>query len=77
LKPDFFRFPGGCIVEGMDLSNACRWEDTLDDVAERKQNWNLWRDDRSPQYCQTYGLGFYEFFQFCEDIGAQPVPSNL
>ena len=74
MKPGFFRFPGGCIVEGMDLSNAYRWKDTIGDVAERKQNWNLWRNDQSPQYCQTYGLGFYEFFQFCEDVGAEPLP---
>jgi alpha-L-arabinofuranosidase len=74
LKPGFFRFPGGCIVEGMDLDNAYRWKDTIGDVAERKQNYNLWRDQRSPQYQQTYGLGFFEYFQFCEDIGAEPVP---
>jgi alpha-L-arabinofuranosidase/glucose/arabinose dehydrogenase len=74
MKPGFFRFPGGCIVEGMDLANAYRWKDTIGDVAERKQNYNLWRDERSPQYQQTYGLGFFEYFQFCEDIGAEPVP---
>jgi len=77
MKPGFFRFPGGCIVEGMDLANAYRWKDTIGDVAQRKQNYNLWRDERSPQYQQTYGLGFFEYFQFCEDIGAEPVPSNL
>lgn len=74
LKPGFFRFPGGCIVEGMDLDNAYRWKDTIGDVAERKQNWNLWQNRESPEYSQTYGLGFFEYFQFCEDIGAAPVP---
>jgi len=48
------------------------------DVAERPENWNRWQDAMSeataPQYYQTYGLGFFEFFQLCEDIGAEPVP---
>ena len=74
IHPGFMRFPGGCVVEGMDLANSYRWKDTIGDVAERKQNWNLWQDDKSPTYCQTYGLGFFEFFQFCEDIGAEPLP---
>lgn len=78
LKPGFMRFPGGCIVEGNDLSNAYRWKDTVGDVSIRKQNWNRWtnEDVNKPdgQYHQTYGLGFYEFFQLCEDIGAAPVP---
>lgn len=74
LKPGFMRFPGGCIVEGRNLANAYRWKDTVGDVAERTQNWNLWANRESPQYHQTYGLGFFEFFQLCEDIGAEPVP---
>ncbi|HEY4232122.1 MAG TPA: alpha-L-arabinofuranosidase C-terminal domain-containing protein [Lacipirellulaceae bacterium] len=74
IHPGFMRFPGGCVVEGMDLSNSYRWKDTIGDVAERKQNWNLWQDTKSPAYHQTYGLGFFEFFQFCEDIGAEPLP---
>jgi len=78
LKPGFMRFPGGCIVEGNDLPNAYRWKDTVGDVSIRKQNWNRWtnEDVNKPdgQYHQTYGLGFYEFFQLCEDIGASPVP---
>jgi len=74
LKPGFIRFPGGCIVEGRDLANACRWKDTIGDVAERKENTNLRQDRRSPNYQQTYGLGFFEYFQFCEDIGAEPLP---
>jgi alpha-L-arabinofuranosidase len=74
LKPGFLRFPGGCIVEGKDFANMYRWKDTIGDVAERKQNWNVWQDRRSPEYNQTYGLGFFEYFQFSEDLGAEPVP---
>lgn len=77
MKPGFMRFPGGCIVEGKVLSNAYRWKDTIGDVATRPQNWNRWQDAvdiKAPQYYQTYGLGFFEYFQLCEDIGAEPVP---
>ncbi len=77
MKPGFMRFPGGCIVEGKVLSNAYRWKDTIGDVATRPQNWNRWQDAVEPkalQYYQTYGLGFFEYFQLCEDIGAEPVP---
>jgi alpha-L-arabinofuranosidase len=78
MKPAFMRFPGGCIVEGKDLANAYRWKDTIGDVAERKANWNRWQvampKALAPQYYQSYGLGFYEFFQLCEDIGASPLP---
>lgn len=77
MKPGFMRFPGGCIVEGKTLSNAYRWKDTVGDVATRPQNWNRWQDavqPNAPQYYQTYGLGFFEYFQLCEDIGAEPVP---
>lgn len=68
LKPKFLRFPGGCITHGRGNDNAYRWKSTIGDVAERKPNWNLWG------YHQTYGLGFFEFFQFSEDIGAKPLP---
>jgi alpha-L-arabinofuranosidase len=74
MKPGSFRFPGGCIVEGTDFNNMYRWKDTVGEIWERKQNWNLWQNAESPQYHQTYGLGFFEYFQFCEDIGAAPVP---
>ena len=67
LKPATFRFPGGCIVHGQGLDNAYRWKDTVGDVAQRKPNWNLWG------YHQTYGLGYFEYFQLCEDIGADPL----
>ena len=68
LKPRFLRFPGGCVSHGSGNDNAYRWKNTVGDVAERKPNWNLWG------YHQTYGLGFYEYFQYCEDIGAKPLP---
>jgi alpha-L-arabinofuranosidase len=68
LKPAFIRFPGGCIVEGNSIINAYRWKDTIGDVAARKSNSNLWG------YYQSYGLGFYEYFLLCEDLGAEPVP---
>lgn len=78
MKPAFMRFPGGCIVEGKDLANAYRWKDTIGDIADRRQNWNRWQDalrpGHAPQYYQTYGLGFFEYFQLCEDIGAEPLP---
>ena len=68
LKPRFLRFPGGCISHGRGIDNMYRWKETVGDVAERNPNWNLWG------YHQTYGLGFYEYFLFCEDIGAIPLP---
>ncbi len=77
MEPGFLRFPGGCVVEGKDLANAYRWKDTVGDIAERRQNWNRWQDavaTMAPHYYQTYGLGFFEYFQLCEDIGAEPVP---
>ena len=68
LHPRFLRFPGGCISHGRGLDNAYRWKETVGDVEERTPNWNLWN------YHQTYGLGFYEYFLFSEDIGAKPLP---
>ncbi|AAK81366.1 MULTISPECIES: alpha-L-arabinofuranosidase C-terminal domain-containing protein [Clostridium] len=68
LKPRFLRFPGGCIVEGNSKEEIYNWKDTIGNVEERKENTNLWG------YNQSYGLGFYEYFQLCEDIGATPVP---
>ena len=68
LKPKFIRFPGGCLVHGDGLSNLYRWKDTIGPVHERKEQKNIWR------YHQTVGLGYFEYFQFCEDIGAKPLP---
>ncbi len=74
MKTGFVRFPGGCIVEGRDLENAYRWKETIGDIATRKQNWNRWQEWNAPHYYQSYGLGFFEYFQLCEDIGAEAVP---
>lgn len=68
LKPHFVRFPGGCLVHGNGLSNMYRWKDTIGPIHERREQANLWG------YHQTVGLGYYEYFRFCEDIGAKPVP---
>lgn len=68
LHPRFLRFPGGCITHGHGLANRYCWKDTVGDIAERKPNWNLWG------YHQTYGLGYFEYFQLCEDLGALALP---
>lgn len=68
LKPAFVRFPGGCIVHGASLENRYVWKDTVGPVEERKEKMNFWG------YEQSYGIGFYEYFRFCEDIGAEPLP---
>ena len=68
LKPKFIRFPGGCVAHGDGLENMYRWKDTIGPLEQRKSQRNIWR------YHQTYGLGYFEYFQFCEDIGAEPLP---
>ncbi|WP_346857933.1 alpha-L-arabinofuranosidase C-terminal domain-containing protein [uncultured Draconibacterium sp.] len=68
LKPTFLRFPGGCIVHGSGMENAYNWKETIGDVATRKPKWNLWA------YHQSFGLGYFEYFQLCEDLGAIPLP---
>ena len=78
LHPGIFRFPGGCIVEGTDLDTRYQWKNTVGPVENRPLNQNRWEhtfDYRYyPDYYQSYGLGFYEFFQLSEDIGAEPLP---
>jgi alpha-L-arabinofuranosidase len=68
LKPAILRFPGGCLVHGSGLDNAYRWKETVGPVEQRRPKWNRWG------YHQTFGLGYFEYFQFCEDIGAEPLP---
>ncbi|HPR30585.1 MAG TPA: alpha-L-arabinofuranosidase C-terminal domain-containing protein [Prolixibacteraceae bacterium] len=68
LQPKFIRFPGGCLVHGDGLGNMYRWKNTIGPVEQRKGQRNIWG------YHQTAGLGFFEYFQFCEDIGAKPLP---
>jgi alpha-L-arabinofuranosidase len=78
LKPGFMRFPGGCIVEGTQLSGRYQWKKTIGPVEERPLLINRWNYEflhrPAPDYFQSFGLGFFEFFQLCEDIGAQPLP---
>lgn len=68
MHPKFIRFPGGCVSHGQGLENMYRWIYTVGPLWERKQISNIWN------YHQSMGLGFYEYFQFCEDIGAEPLP---
>lgn len=75
LDPGFLRFPGGCIVEGEGLDNAYDWKDSVGDVAQRGMTFNRWRrNGASGYYYQSYGLGFYEFFLLCEDLGCEAIP---
>ena len=68
MHPKFVRFPGGCVSHGQGLDNMYRWIYTVGPLWERKQISNIWN------YHQSMGLGFFEYFQFCEDIGAEPLP---
>lgn len=78
MKPGFVRFPGGCIVEGVDLAQRYRWKNTIGPIEERQLLINRWNFEfphrAAPDYFQTFGLGFFEYFQLCEDIGAEPLP---
>jgi alpha-L-arabinofuranosidase len=78
LHPKFLRFPGGCIVEGRFLSNRYQWKNTIGDLADRQLIMNRWNTEfayrLTPDYFQSFGLGFYEYFQLAEDIGAKPLP---
>lgn len=78
MKPGFIRFPGGCIVEGTDLANRYQWKKTIGPIEERQLIMNRWNVEfahrPAPDYFQTFGLGFFEYFQLAEDIGAEPLP---
>jgi alpha-L-arabinofuranosidase len=78
MKPGFIRFPGGCIVEGFDLSQRYQWKKTIGPIEERQLMINRWNFEfahrPAPDYFQTFGLGFFEYFQLAEDIGAEPLP---
>ena len=78
MHPGVFRFPGGCIVEGTTLADRYQWKNTVGPVENRPLNENRWHytfDYRFyPDYFQSYGLGFFEFFQLCEDFGSEPLP---
>lgn len=78
MKPGFIRFPGGCIVEGFELTGRYQWKKTIGAIEERQLIINRWNTEfahrLTPDYFQTFGLGFYEYFQLAEDIGAAPLP---
>ncbi|WP_370175312.1 alpha-L-arabinofuranosidase C-terminal domain-containing protein [Leeuwenhoekiella palythoae] len=78
LDPGFLRFPGGCIVEGRTLARRYQWKKTVGPVDERPSlvnRWNTEFDHRlTPDYYQSFGLGFFEYFQLSEDLGAEPLP---
>jgi alpha-L-arabinofuranosidase len=67
LKPGFVRFPGGCVVEGGTIETAYDWKLTVGPLAERPERWGPWN------YRRTHGMGLFEYFQFCEDLGAAPL----
>ena len=68
MKPKFVRFPGGCAAHGDGLDNMYLWKRSIGKLEERQHMPNIWN------YHQTLGLGYYEYFLFCEDIGAEPLP---
>lgn len=88
LNPTFLRFPGGCVIEGRDEESIYSWKDsigdglsfeingesTVGDVAVRPQGKSIWQGSKANPYYTTYGLGFYEYFAFCEALGCMPVP---
>ena len=71
-------FPGGCIVEGATLDKRYQWKNTIGPVNERPLLVNRWNTEfthrPTPDYFQSFGLGFFEYFRLCEDIGASPLP---
>ena len=78
LKPGFLRFPGGCIIEGRTLAERYQWKNTLGQPDSRPTMISRWNNEfkhkLTPDYFQSFGLGFYEYFQLAEDIGAAPIP---
>ncbi|OCA76544.1 alpha-L-arabinofuranosidase [Chryseobacterium contaminans] len=78
LQPGFLRFPGGCIVEGRTLAERYQWKKTIGNIADREYLINKWSTGfphrLTPDYGQSFGLGFYEYFLLSEDLGAEPVP---
>jgi alpha-L-arabinofuranosidase len=78
MKPGFLRFPGGCIVEGRELASRYQWKKTVGDAVIRELIINRWNREfnhrPAPDYFQSFGLGFFEYFQLSEDIGAEPLP---
>lgn len=74
LKPHFLRFPGGCIIEGLD-NNEYHWKESVGQLIDRKQDYNLWAyEEPEFAYTQSRQIGFYEFFLLCEDLKMEPLP---
>ena len=67
IHPKFLRFPGGCWVEGDDFEHMNHWKNTIGNIDTRTPLWNIWG------YNATHGLGFYEYLQLAEDLGAEPL----
>ena len=67
IHPTFMRFPGGCFVEGDSLAHRFQWKKTIGNIEDRPGHWNLWG------YRTSDGMGFHEFLQLAEDIGAKPL----
>ncbi|NJB72132.1 alpha-N-arabinofuranosidase [Saonia flava] len=78
MDPGFLRFPGGCIVEGRTLAQRYQWKKTVGTLDQRELLINRWNDEfahrPTPDYYQSFGLGFFEYFQLSEDMGAEPLP---
>jgi alpha-N-arabinofuranosidase len=78
MKPGFLRFPGGCIVEGRYLDQRYQWKTTIGDLDDRRLIINRWNTEfnwrMTPDYYQSFGLGYFEYFLLSEDIGAEPLP---
>lgn len=78
LKPGFIRFPGGCVVEGHHLDLRYQWKKTVGEINNRELIVNRWNTEfmhrHTPDYYQSFGLGFFEYFQLSEDLGAEPLP---
>ena len=75
LNPSFIRFPGGCLAEGTSLAELYDWKETIGPLSERKHYSNIWNDDEGGlTYDNTNSMGYHEYFQLCEDLGAKALP---
>ena len=78
LNPGFLRFPGGCIVEGRTLARRYQWKKTIGPIENRSSLINRWNTEfnhrLTPDYFQSFGIGFFEYFQLSEDLGVEPLP---
>jgi alpha-L-arabinofuranosidase len=81
MKPGFVRFPGGCIVEGFDLTQRYQWKKTIGPVEDRPLSINRWNFEmpkrQAPDYFQSFGVGFYEYFSWRRILAQNPCPSSI